>query len=267
MSKQILTPEQIDSLKEVKSPLLRRRFTLYFQLPSDLKESMFAEGTADSVWSITKEKYNLADEGVTAVARAIGLIFLGELPVKNFVQELTKSLKVDIAKATSIAQDINQTIFQPVRESLMEIHGLADADQTRIPSVGTSESDAEVVKQKVESKEPISLNELEKRRTPIISEKKYAPPVNPKIFQQDSAQAERRRKELLSRLRQERGGTTVNLSKKTKSTPGKDPGQALNKRESNPTATTTAWNGRTIDLRNIPPRRSSPNKKYSRFEA
>ncbi|MEK7077593.1 MAG: hypothetical protein AAB928_00660, partial [Patescibacteria group bacterium] len=76
------------------------------------------------IWQITKDKYNLPDSNISVVARIIGLIFLGELPIKNFIVEIKNKLNVDVQKAQAIAQDINQAIFQPVRQSLMQVHGL-----------------------------------------------------------------------------------------------------------------------------------------------
>ena len=102
-----------------------------FQLPQDLQTSFESDVTTNSVWNITKEKYGLADTGVSAVARIIGLIFLGELNIKNFIAALRDELKIDVQKAAAIAQDINAAIFQPVRESLMQVHNIPrmNADQ------------------------------------------------------------------------------------------------------------------------------------------
>ncbi|MBI2466093.1 MAG: hypothetical protein HYV66_02615, partial [Candidatus Sungbacteria bacterium] len=119
-----LTPDQLARLSEIPDPTTRQRFTAFYQLPQDLQTLMFSEQTSGSVWQIAKEKYNLADKDVSVVARIIGLIFLGELPIKNFIVELKNMLGVDTIKAQQIAQDINVAIFQPVRESLMRVHGI-----------------------------------------------------------------------------------------------------------------------------------------------
>ena len=120
----MLSPEQLNKLSEISNPLVRQRFGVFYQLPPDLQESMLAEGTAQNIWQITKDKYNLPDSNKSVVARIIGLIFLGELPIKNFIVEIKNKLNVDVQKAQAIAQDINQAIFQPVRQSLMQVHGL-----------------------------------------------------------------------------------------------------------------------------------------------
>jgi hypothetical protein len=131
---QQLTIEQIEQLNQISDPVARRRYGVLFQLPQDMQDAFVSENTTNSVWSITKEKYNLTDRKVSATARIIGLIFLGELPIKNFIVSLQRDLNVDVKTAQAIAQDINQAIFQPVRQSLMAVHGLTqtNADSTPI---------------------------------------------------------------------------------------------------------------------------------------
>ncbi|MFY9493031.1 MAG: hypothetical protein WAP55_00890 [Minisyncoccia bacterium] len=124
MAYQQLTIDQIEQLNQISDPIARRRYAELFQLPQDLQDTFISEDTTHSVWSIAKEKYNLSIRNVGDVARIIGLIFLGELPIKNFIAELKNKLGVDVAAAQAIAQDINQAIFQPVRQSLMQVHGL-----------------------------------------------------------------------------------------------------------------------------------------------
>lgn len=126
MNNQQLTLEQIEQLNQVSDPVARRRFYVLFQLPQDLQTAFESEDTTNSLWDITKVKYNLADGDISKVSRIIGLIFLGELPIKGFIAELKNKLNVDIAKAQAIAQDINQAIFQPVRVSLMQVHGISE---------------------------------------------------------------------------------------------------------------------------------------------
>ena len=120
----MLTPDQINKLSEIRDPVAKQRFAVLFQLPQNLQDSMISETTSNSIWAITKDKYKLPDYKISAVAKIIGLIFLGELPIKNFIVALRDELNVDNHTAAAIAQDINQAIFQPVRESLMKVHGL-----------------------------------------------------------------------------------------------------------------------------------------------
>ena len=123
-----LTPDQLTKLSEISNPLVRQRFSVFYQLPQDLQESILAEKTAESIWDLIKNKYKLSENSISATARIIGLIFLGEIPIKNFIAALQRDLKVDVKTAQAIAQDINMAIFQPVRESLMAIHNISDTN-------------------------------------------------------------------------------------------------------------------------------------------
>ncbi|MBI2052294.1 MAG: hypothetical protein HY452_01830 [Parcubacteria group bacterium] len=159
-----LTPDQLARLSEIPDPTTRQRFTAFYQLPQDLQTLMFSEQTSGSVWQIAKEKYNLADKDVSVVARIIGLIFLGELPIKNFIVELKNMLGVDTIKAQQIAQDINVAIFQPVRESLMRVHGIERGptpNRTQIHTeINTTQQRREEVLNKIRPPQPPPLRPL-----------------------------------------------------------------------------------------------------------
>lgn len=173
----MLSPDQLERISQISNPLIRQRFGVFYQLPADLQESMLAEDTAGSIWRITKEKYNLTDRNVSAVARIIGLIFLGEMPIKNFIVELKNALGVDVQKAQQIAQDINQAIFQPVRESLMKVHGIEQyANQT--PNV-KAQMPNQVQNPNVKTLRPQTNNgyDTQRRRDEVLS--KIRPPQPP----------------------------------------------------------------------------------------
>ncbi len=155
----------------IKNPVIRSRWQRFFVIPQDLQQALFGEPFAENVWGITKEKYDLPDASVSAVARIIGLIFLGELPIKNFIVALRDNLKIDAAKAAAIAQDINAAIFQPVRESLMAVHNIpqTNADYTQT-NADNNQRNTNNINQVPSSKfqvpnnapPPVSLDELDK---------------------------------------------------------------------------------------------------------
>ena len=138
MISQQLTLDQIEQLNQISDPVARRRYSVLFQLPQDLQTAFESEATTNSVWSITRDKYDLADGDIGKVARIIGLIFLGELPIKSFIIELKNALGTDTATAQAIAQDINQAIFQPVRQSLMRVHGIEQYANQRMNTNDTN---------------------------------------------------------------------------------------------------------------------------------
>lgn len=179
---QQLTLNQIEQLNQITDPVARRRYSILFQLPQDLQTAFESEDTTNSVWNITKEKHKLSDGEVSKVARIIGLIFLGELPIKSFIAELKNALGVDIAKAQTIAQDINQAIFQPVRESLMAVHNISENTKS----------------QTLNTKQIPNPNIQTNYRSP-----------QPSQSQSDNAyEAQRRREEVLNKLRSNQGDNT-----------------------------------------------------------
>ena len=129
-----LTQKLKESILGIKNPVLRIRWERFFNVPENLQRGIFDPDTADKVGDIIHEKYGLQYKDITSVAKIIGLIFLGEMPIKNFILALRDELNIDNQTAQLIAQDINQAIFQPVRESLMKVHGLS-TQENRIQKI------------------------------------------------------------------------------------------------------------------------------------
>ena len=188
----MLSPEQLSKLSEISNPLVRRRFTVFYQLPADLQESMLAEETAGSIWNLIKEEYHLPEASISATARIIGLIFLGELPINNFILSLRNELKIDLQTAQMIAQDINQAIFQPVKESLMQVHGLKhDANQRMSANDTNINANQNAAKQNTNYQVPNT------NQTPRLHQD-YGGPA---ISNTQNNDAERKRRELLEKLK------------------------------------------------------------------
>ncbi len=198
---QSLTPEQLTKLSEISNPLVRQRFAVFYQLPQDLQESILAEKTAESIWNLIKNKYNLPKKSINATARIIGLIFLGELPIKNFIVALQNDLNVDVKMAQDIARDINMAIFQPVRESLMQVHGLASDTNTRMHANDTNiqnpKSEIQNTKQYINPNIPNNQKPVAEPRHQV----QYQQPIRPAQSQNDDYEARRRREEVLNKIK------------------------------------------------------------------
>ena len=101
-------------------------------LPEDLQKAVFSPDTADTILAVGK-KAGIAIDKIGELADETGLVMLGLTPPGEFIKNLARRLNVDPEKAKSIAEEINQQIFQPVRESLKKVHGLG-APPTEKPS-------------------------------------------------------------------------------------------------------------------------------------
>lgn len=94
---------------------------LYEKLPEELKEAIFSEETADSIWDICLRN-GIEDERISEVARYTGRVLMGLLPPDDLREILEKELKLDKDAAKRISQEINRFIFYPVKIRLEELY-------------------------------------------------------------------------------------------------------------------------------------------------
>src|SRR3989344_5085641 len=93
------------------------------ELPDDLRKALFARTTTDTIQSIGKNA-GLPIDKIGELADETGRVMLGFTSPSDYVKNLVSRLGAPQEKARAIAEEINQKIFQPVRESLKKIHGL-----------------------------------------------------------------------------------------------------------------------------------------------
>jgi len=117
-----LTPDQIRILKRISDPEIKRKYTIYYQLPQKVQDILSATETADRLREIILERYKLSHEQLWISSYITGTVLLGITPLKGFSQSLEEKLEVapDIARA--ITRDINEEIFAEILEELKEIH-------------------------------------------------------------------------------------------------------------------------------------------------
>ncbi|MDO8560890.1 MAG: hypothetical protein Q7R91_01605 [bacterium] len=106
----------------------------YESLPQDLKDAMMGISTADAISEIGR-KTNLNIEKMGALAEEVGLIILGFIPSANFISDIKTVLDIDAEKAAEIANEVNQHIFLPIRESLKRLHGASWSEGITKPPV------------------------------------------------------------------------------------------------------------------------------------
>jgi len=90
---------------------------LYEKLPEDLKEMIFSEGTADSIFN-SCVRNGVDDERISEIARYAGRVLLGILPPTEFQETLERELKLEPEMAKRISRDIFRFVFYPVKSSL-----------------------------------------------------------------------------------------------------------------------------------------------------
>ena len=104
----------------------------YAELLEDLQKALFAPETTEAIRAAGK-KYELTLDKVGELGDETGLVMMGITPPSDYVKNLIQRLGVAPEKAKAIAEEINQKIFQPVRESLKKVHGLAKAEPKPLP--------------------------------------------------------------------------------------------------------------------------------------
>ena len=97
---------------------------LYEKLPADLKEAIFSEETADSIYS-TCARYETGEDEISEVAKYTGHVLLGVLPPAEFPKVLEAEVGLDKNISQTIDHDINRFVFWPVKESLTALYKTA----------------------------------------------------------------------------------------------------------------------------------------------
>ncbi len=93
------------------------------ELPKDLRDAYFSPATTEAIKETGKNN-GLTIDKIGELAHETGLVMIGITPPGEYIKNLTGRLGVAPEKAKAVAEEINQKVFQPVRESLKKIHGL-----------------------------------------------------------------------------------------------------------------------------------------------
>ena len=105
---------------------------LYEKLPEELKEAVFSETTAESIWEIC-ERNGIEDDRISEIARFAGRVLMGILPPDELQETLEKELELDKERAKKISQEINRFIFYPVKSTLGELYKIEIAPPAGAP--------------------------------------------------------------------------------------------------------------------------------------
>jgi len=108
---------------------------LYKDLPNELKETIFALETIDSIYDICSRN---EIENAQGVAKGIGYVLLGVLSPADFQETLEKEVGLDKEVAKKVAREINRFIFYPVKSSLEEIYNVPITPPPAGPKVALS---------------------------------------------------------------------------------------------------------------------------------
>jgi len=96
-------------------------WSLYQELPKKLKEIIFSEETANSIKQACLN-VNLDKEKTIKVAENTGYVLMGLLYPESFQKNLIEEIGIEKNKAKRIFQEINNSIFFPVKDFLEKMY-------------------------------------------------------------------------------------------------------------------------------------------------
>ncbi len=92
-----------------------------------MQEALSSEATGEVIQQIG-DKNHLHLDTLGKLVGVIGLVMRGLVHPRDFVNELITELSVSREQANEIAADVNQLIFEPIRDALMELHDTKTSD-------------------------------------------------------------------------------------------------------------------------------------------
>lgn len=139
----------------------------YEELPEDIQKAYFSSATSDAIFEVGK-KHGLVIEKMGELADETGLVMLGMTKPTEYIRNLEKRLDVEATKAKEIAEDINQKVFSPIRESLKKIHGIPPSHKAAGKQIPPTPPTT-----------PISVSPIKPPSVPIPQVKPVSPPISP----------------------------------------------------------------------------------------
>ncbi len=118
---------------------IKEKFKL---LPEEVKEAYTSIETTETIIQI-RDKYHLHIDQASALAEEMGLVMLGLSKPDEFIGTISARLHVTQMVATGITKDVNEKIFNPIKESLKQIHSLENTGNE--PLVKTRPADSDTI--------------------------------------------------------------------------------------------------------------------------
>jgi len=158
---------------------------IYKNLPKELQDAIFSEKTADII-STACSNSGVKDGRTPAIAKQVGNVLLGKLPIHEFKLTLDLDIDLEPSQAQNIYSVINSQVFEPVKPQLQEISApgwkpkIEDAPAENITETVGTETDA--YEEPIISEEKIKIS---KDNLPIPEPISEAPiPVPPPSLEQ-----------------------------------------------------------------------------------
>ncbi|MBI2045989.1 MAG: hypothetical protein HYT28_01025 [Parcubacteria group bacterium] len=147
-------------------------------LPKDIQEAIVASDTENTIRGIG-QKYHLHIDQIGELMEATDFVMLGVSPPKEYIRDLYQRFESeDKEKVRQIAHDVNEQVFQKIKESLKQIHNVENETQNMKHETPMTAEPPRTTESKDEIVEKIEFPEKEEKD--IVKEKLQAMNVMPK---------------------------------------------------------------------------------------
>lgn len=110
----------------------------FWTLPQDIQGALLSEDLGIEIQLIGRDT-GITPEQALDVEDEVVTILMGTSHPKDFIRNIQSKLNIDQEKARTVAEKVNEEIFQPVRESLKLVHDIKDEEQSMTNSRQQSE--------------------------------------------------------------------------------------------------------------------------------
>lgn len=142
----------------------------YNNLPEDVKNAIFSAGVEKALTEIG-EKNNLHVDKIGELMEEVDLVMLGITDPKDFIRNLYGRLGIeDKEQVRQVAHEVNEQVFQKIRESLKTVHGM----KIEKPEEGSAHKGVAIpIEKPLETKEEViqKIEYPQKEEKDIVKEK------------------------------------------------------------------------------------------------
>jgi len=131
----------------MKKELQKTLSDAYDKLPGVLKKLIMSTDLGEKMVGIS-ERNSIRTDQAADLENEIAFVLLGMEKPQDFVDNIHRHLNLPRERAVSIAKDVNDTIFFPVRSALLSLHG--PDGKNKSPTIEPKKEDTPTVGKSVE---------------------------------------------------------------------------------------------------------------------
>ncbi|MFA6050479.1 MAG: hypothetical protein WC761_04765 [Candidatus Paceibacterota bacterium] len=95
---------------------------IFYKLPPEIKDVIVSTSTTEHLFKIG-EKHSLHIDKIGIMTDLAFDVMMGIVASKNFVAELQKELEISALDASTLARDIDENVFRPIKNTMVSLYG------------------------------------------------------------------------------------------------------------------------------------------------